>query len=182
MRDEKTGVVFRHTVETLIHNVLRTHDLLTPDAQAQLRAIGVEPSNVRDMPFSTWTKLLSCCAAIGAPGKPEDEALVELGRRWIDGYMNTFMGKSTLMIARLLGPRKMLMKMADNWRTVNDFYVAKSTAVNDRHVDIELNVGGVVRHFNTGVIQRMFETIGITTCVVVTREVPAGTQFTVTWS
>jgi uncharacterized protein (TIGR02265 family) len=182
MPDEKTGVVFRHTVETLIHNVLRTHDLLTPDAVSQLRALGVEPTNVHDIPFSTWTKLLSCCAAISAPEKSGDDALVELGRRWIDGYMETFMGKSTLMIARLLGPRKMLMKMADNWRTVNNFYISKSTAVGDRHVEIELNVGGVVRHFNTGVILQMCGKIGVTSCTVDTREVPDGTHFSVKWS
>lgn len=181
MADEKTGVVFRHTVETLINHVLRAHGLLTPDAEARLKAIGVDPAQVRDMPFSTWTKLLSTCAELGAPGLPPEDALLQLGRRWVDGYLETLMGKTMLMVARMLGPKKMLMKMADNWRTVNDFYVATCTARGDKQVEIQLNVGGVVRPFNSGVILQMFEVIGIAGCKVDATDFGGGTRFSVTW-
>ena len=177
-----TGVVYRHTVETLINNVLRAHELLTPEAERGLRDIGVDPARVQDVPLETWLALLEYCAALGAAGDRSDTALITLGRRWVDGYVETLMGKTTLMVARLIGPKKMLLKMADNWRTTNNFYVATATERSPKHVELELNVGGAVRPFNAGVLGRVLEVMGVTTGRVDTRDLGGRSHFSITWT
>lgn len=181
MADGKTEIVYRRTVDTLINNVLRTHGLLTPAVEAELSRLGIDTEHVQDIPFAAWTALLVYSAKLNSPGVPDDEAMIILGRRWVDGYDRTILGKTTAMISRLAGPKKMLLQMTDNWHAANNFYVGTCVARSERHVDITLNVTGVTRLFNVGIMSRMLELIGEKNGRVTSHEAPPGSHFTITW-
>ncbi len=181
MSEEKPQLVYRRTVETLINNVLRAHGLLTPEAQAQLGALGIDAANVHDLPFPVWTSLLCFSAKLNAPGTPDDEAMIMLGRRWVDGYDRTILGKATAMLARLAGPKKTFLQMADNWHAATNFYIATCVARGERHVEITLNTTGASRLFNVGIMSRMLELIGQKNGSVTSREDAAHSHFTIIW-
>jgi uncharacterized protein (TIGR02265 family) len=181
MGDEKSGIVYRHTVETLIKNVLRTHGLLNVRTQAELIMLGIKTDPVQDISFPVWIELLRYSAKLNSPSAPADEAMITLGRRWVEGYDTTLLGKTTGMLARMVGPQKMLLKMTDNWHAANNFYQGTCVARGPRQVDITLNVGGVSRLFNVGIMSRMLEMIGAKNGNVASHEAPPGSHFTVTW-
>lgn len=182
MTDTPNGIVFKETVETLINRVLRSRQLLTPDVQHELLEIGVDVARLSDVYFATWVKLLEYCATLGTPVTSTEIALNRLGHRWVEAYFQTFIGKAALMFARVVGPKQVLMTMADKWRSTNNFYVATSIERGPKHVEINLNVGGAIRHFNSGVLEEVLVTMGITTGRVETADLDGHSRFTITWA
>jgi uncharacterized protein (TIGR02265 family) len=178
----KNGVIYKDTVETLINLVLRSRQLLTPDVQHDQLEIGVDTARLSDVYFATWVKLLEYCATLGTPVTSTEIAINRLGHRWIDGYFETFSGKAALLFARVVGPKKSLMTMADKWRATNNFYVATAVDRGPKHVDIMLNVGGAIRHFNAGIMERVLQMMGVTTGRVETTDVGGHSLFSITWS
>jgi uncharacterized protein (TIGR02265 family) len=111
-----------------------------------------------------------------------ETGLNRLGHRWVEAYFQTFIGKAALMFARVVGPKQVLMTMAEKWRSANNFYVATSIDRGPKHVEINLNVGGAIRHFNSGVLEEVLVAMGITTGRVETADIDGHSRFTVTWT
>ena len=182
MTDTTNGIVFKETVETLINRVLRSRQLLTREVEHELLEIGVDVARLSDVYFATWVKLLEYCATLGTPAMPPETALNRLGHRWVEAYFQTFIGKAALMFARVVGVKQVLMTMVDKWRSTNNFYVASSIDRGPKHVEINLNVGGAIRHFNSGVLEEVLTTMGITTGRVETADIDGHSRFTITWT
>jgi uncharacterized protein (TIGR02265 family) len=62
-------------------------------------------------PVVTWLKCLRIITEELFPGVPEDEAFRRLARQHVEGYGRTLMGRATLRVMRLLGPRRMVQRL-----------------------------------------------------------------------
>jgi len=62
-------------------------------------------------PVVTWHKCLRVLTEELFPGVPMDEAFRRLARQHVEGYGRTLMGRATLRVMRLLGPRRMVHRL-----------------------------------------------------------------------
>jgi uncharacterized protein (TIGR02265 family) len=183
MADVTTGVVFKHTVESLLDNTLRARKLLTPALTQELADAGVDVDKPRDIPFFTWERVLRICSTVFAPNASHGEALYALGQAFVAGYVTTTIGKTTLMNGRLIGPKRMIMRMAETWSTLNNIYVVKTSDKGQRAVEVEVNVSGEVTQYNRGALVGTLHALNTTDPRVDATELPdGGTRFTAMWS
>jgi uncharacterized protein (TIGR02265 family) len=98
-------------------------DRLDDRAKDGLKAIGLDLRKPLEpaYPLDTWFAVMRFGARLIAPGLPEPEQLEQLGRRFIDGYEQTLVGRALLASMRVLGPRRTLERMSRNFRSGNNY-------------------------------------------------------------
>ena len=72
-------------------------------------------------PLALWVHCLRAIAEEVYPGLPLEQAFRQLGARTTEGYGHTVMGRAALVLARMLGPRRTVLRVpqllegTDNW-------------------------------------------------------------------
>ena len=145
------GVIFRHTVEAMIQRVLLRRNLLTPALAQDLKALGLDVTRPHDVPLAVWQSVLRHVSKLVAPGQPEDAALEELGREVLRGYADTLVGKGTLLVAKMLGPRRALLRIGETWATAGDAYRITITEKSPREIEALAEGVGDLAHYYKGV-------------------------------
>ncbi len=111
-------IIFGSSVE----GMLRALGNLTPALKAKLIGLGVNPDKL--LPGYDQKTYLSLLDFIGAERFPEvhgadrDRAL---GREFIRGFGQTFVGKATLALGRVIGPMRGTQRLTRTMRTVNNY-------------------------------------------------------------
>lgn len=98
---------------------------LTPEVTRALQGLGLDyelPLHA-SYPFETWSRALNHVAALLYPGRPEAERHFELGRRMLDSYGETIVGRVLIAMTQVMGPQRMLQRAARNMRTANNYTV-----------------------------------------------------------
>lgn len=123
------ALVFGPTFEALARALsLR----LTPDAVTRFKAIGIDFEHLLPAyPFETWVKAMDLGSQLVMPNATEKERHLAMGRRMVDSYGESLVGKALLTAIRVIGPRRMLERMARNLRTANNYTETKVTAQAD---------------------------------------------------
>lgn len=62
----------------------------------------------------------------------------QLGRSFIDGFVQTGFGTAALMLAKLVGPRRTLERMTRNFRAATNYLESKATVVNERELTLDM--------------------------------------------
>ena len=155
-------VVYSHTVRALVENVLTPRGLLDTAFRAELKALGIDPQRPHDISSSTWWKLLQRAGARLSPAAPPDVAMEALGRAMVLGYGQTFLGKSTFVVLRLLGPRRALARLTDQFRATNTSLEVKSRelAPTDFEVSIHTQGGGPAPGYAAGILVEGLRQVG----------------------
>ncbi|MBL8935449.1 MAG: DUF2378 family protein [Archangium sp.] len=119
-------LIFSHSVEALRPAL---GPLLDAQALARLRALGIDYTKPLEpaYPLATWRKVVDFAGELVAPGQPYDRQQYALGSRFITAYAETFIGRATLPLMRVLGPRRMLERLARTFRTGNNYSETKLT-------------------------------------------------------
>jgi uncharacterized protein (TIGR02265 family) len=117
---EESRVVYSHTVEALISRLFERHGLLEGRVLERLRELGVDPQRPRDTPVHVWRQVVRLAAEVVAPGQPEEDALREVGREMIRGFEASLVGRSLFIVVRLMGVRRTLERVAQNYRTADN--------------------------------------------------------------
>ncbi len=118
MNDEP--VVFSQAVEGLVRAM---NHRLDESAKIKLAAHGLDV-RVRlrpAYPLSVWAEVVRIGGALVAPGESHDAQMYELGRRFVEGYRETIVGKAMLAALKVLGPRRTLERMSRNFRSGNNY-------------------------------------------------------------
>ncbi len=84
---------------------------------AQLEKLGVYPP--RDVTMEVWVGAVHAIARAMFPLLPADQQLEALGREVVRSFANGVVGRGVLMVGRLLGRRRTLMRMAEHFRTAD---------------------------------------------------------------
>ncbi|MBS2029529.1 MAG: DUF2378 family protein [Deltaproteobacteria bacterium] len=115
-----TRVAFEASVESLLHGLRGS---LTPALKARLLAVGldVDKPPTGAVPATTWARWVDAAAAEIFSELPIDERHRRIGALALDGFKDTAIGKATMAILKLIGPRRSMHRLARNYRTVNNF-------------------------------------------------------------
>lgn len=135
MADER---VFDHLVEGLMRGL---GPGLTPALRDKWRGAGVDPD--RRIPSTIaraqWVSVLRHSALLTFPVVPEDEAYRRLGRKLIDGYQQTLLGRAVLSLVRVLGPRRTLVRLTDQFRSGNTYSQTRLTEKGPNDYELWVN-------------------------------------------
>lgn len=119
MSSQTEPLIFQHSVEGLIRAL---GDRLDHDTSARLKQAGLDVNRLQPAyPLQTWVALMRLASEIISPGKPLPEAMFECGRRFFDGFGDTFMGRALIAMIRVIGPARTLQRMTRNFRTGNNY-------------------------------------------------------------
>lgn len=113
-------VVFEQTIEGLIRALGPKLDESVKD---RFKAAGLDVRQKLKVayPVTTWVEVLWIAGQVLAPGLERDEATYIVGKRFIQAYELTLMGKATTTMARVVGPRRTLERMTRNFRTGSSY-------------------------------------------------------------
>jgi len=110
---------------------------LSPAVKQQLVALGVDPDKLRPAyGVPEYVKLLDFIGAQRFPQLASDERDRALGREFIRGFGQTFVGKATLTMGRVLGPMRATMRLTRTMRTVNNYSSAEALPVSSSAVQL----------------------------------------------
>lgn len=137
-------IVFSHTVRALIENVLQPRDLLSPELRGELRALGIDVERPTDIPSETWWKVLGLVSTRLAPGSDHPSAMEAVGRALVRGYAQTFLGKSAFMVLRLLGPRRGLARLTEQFQATNTGLTVISRELGPKELELSFRMQGAV--------------------------------------
>ncbi|MFZ5445882.1 MAG: DUF2378 family protein [Myxococcota bacterium] len=171
------GVIFKHTVDAFLQQVVLRRKLLSA---RELESFQLQ--RARDVDLETWVKLLKLSAQRLSPHKNEADALEDVGREMLRGYAEGMVGRGLFIVLRLLGPKKALVRMADNYRTADNMTSAKVVDRGPTEVEVEFNSTGGMPTYVRGVISESLVLLDVAGATVdLVSETPEGTRYAVRW-
>jgi uncharacterized protein (TIGR02265 family) len=176
-------VVYRHTVETFLHHIFERHGLLLPEVVAALQALGIDPRKPRDLPQATWYRMMELSAVWIRVGRPREENLELVGREFLRGYGEGLVGRALIIGARLMGPRRALLRMAESFKSGDTSTTIVATEPGPQMVDILVTPDGGVPEYFRGLFSELLVQIGVVANQVEFRPSPYGGRvFRVSWT
>src|SRR5690349_24616631 len=96
---------------------------VTPSLSAKLRAIGLDLNQKLrpTYPREAWTRMLEVAVAEVFPDVSPEEGFRRLGALAVNGIGHTMMGKVLVQMARLMGPRRSMLRLPQVFSAVNNF-------------------------------------------------------------
>jgi len=175
-------VVFRNTVEALFHRAMGSR--LTDRCVERIRMAGIDLRN-RLEGFYRREVFYRCVAILGEelfPWLGSDERMVQLGTTFMDGFEQTLIGKAALQAARFMGTRRTLHRMAENYRTSNNYLQVALEEVGPGDARLTLSQTSGASGYYEGALRRGLQLAGAQG-LTVRREVDDGKRCTlrVTW-
>ncbi|MDQ3266416.1 MAG: DUF2378 family protein [Myxococcota bacterium] len=153
MRAPAEKVVFDHTVEGLFFKALGNR--LTPRIKERLREVGIDLDAKRlqaAYPFESWMAALRIATDEVFPGMEHGEAMFKMGELMIAGYQQTVMGKALLGMMRVLGPKRILQRAQQSFRSANNYTETRLTEVDETTMDVWVNHIGTYPTFTSGLL------------------------------
>ncbi|HLL56239.1 MAG TPA: DUF2378 family protein [Myxococcaceae bacterium] len=111
-------LVYPQTVEALIRAL---GDKLDADAERQMAEAGINVHDVQAVSPQVWHQATRVGAKVLCPDAPVEVGQFELGKRFVPGFEGTLLGRGTLALARVVGPRRSLQRMKANFRNGNNY-------------------------------------------------------------
>ncbi|MDQ3263528.1 MAG: DUF2378 family protein [Myxococcota bacterium] len=104
------GAIYRQVLDTLFDRVLRQR--MTPALKAELARAGLDLDAPLPPQYGTakWKPAIESIASHLFPGQGAPRAQLQLGRLLVDEYRQTGWGLATVTLARMLGPRQLLLR------------------------------------------------------------------------
>ncbi len=177
-------LVYAQTVEALFQRALENR--LTPACREYLRTAGLDLDSKLQRHYTQeqWKNFLRIAAAHVYAGVPAEAAYYSLGERFMDAYFGTFIGRALLGVARLAGPRRLLLCAANGFRASNNF--SEVEIVERGPTSLELRMNDVLADqptFAAGLLARAVELAGGWRVVALPEEFDGqGATFHLRWS
>jgi len=154
-------LVFQQAVEGLFHVGLKGQ--VTPPLQARLRDAGLDLSRplLPAYPRAAWNRFIQVTAESLWPQEPPERAYHALGRQLLLGYSRTLMGGAIIRLLRLIGPRRTLDRMTQNFRSGGNYNLCRVTGLGPREVLLWLNEPTLHPAYVEGIIDATLELVGV---------------------
>ncbi|WNG33041.1 DUF2378 family protein [Archangium violaceum] len=153
-------LVFATAIEALFVRELGA--TLTPLARRWLREAGLDLAHPLDVsyPLEQWRTFVRVGAEALYPHLPPTEAHWWMGIHFMEGYLQTSMGRVVAELAPVLGPRRMLERIERDLRGFNNFSEVRLEDA-PRHVELWVNdIFGNYSSFVAGFILRAQQVAG----------------------
>lgn len=173
-------LAFGHSMEAILS---AAKPVLDAQLISALQSVGLDPTKklLPAYPADLTRKVVLLCALALNPTKPEGEALRAFGRRFIQRYGDSLIGKALLTASRLLGPKKMLDRVASQFRTANNYLETKVTHLAPGSAELWCNDIAHGAWFE-GIIVEMLENAGgKEPRALVSKSDASGTVFSISW-
>ncbi|EAU67994.1 hypothetical protein STIAU_0818 [Stigmatella aurantiaca DW4/3-1] len=130
---------------------------LDAEARRRLMGIGVDMNQPLSSayPLSVLIEAIRICADVLFPDRPRDEAWYLMGRRTLEGFGGTAMGRALFGMARVWGPRKLLGHMTRAFQTAINY--ARAHSADLPNGDVELAVEILPEYLNQGSMRRLMD-------------------------
>jgi uncharacterized protein (TIGR02265 family) len=114
-------LIFAQSVEALFVRALGPH--LTREGRQGLKAVGLDLSKPLRPHYSLeeWRAFVRVAARDVYPASRPEEAYLELGARYLQGFLQTSVGRASMQLVTHLGPEKTLERVPYNVRAGNNF-------------------------------------------------------------
>jgi uncharacterized protein (TIGR02265 family) len=157
---------------------------MTPALKARLQALGLEPGGKLKplYPHTVWVDMLNAIAHELMPTLSKEAAFRALGARVVNGYFDTLIGITLKQVLRVMGVRRALGRMAQNFSAANNYTRSEAVDVAPGHVKLWLNELSDSRFNMAGVLES-----GLTTAtgkhvkVILAEHDEHGTTYDVRW-
>lgn len=135
---------------------------LTPALRDRLRAAGLDLDQPlkAEYPADEVRGWFAVVRAALYPGVPQAEADERLGRQLVRGYRDTLLGKATLQILKLLGPRRVVRRINDNLRQLNNFSQGEWEARGPGEAHYLITEPSISPEFTRGNLLELMESLG----------------------
>ncbi len=145
-------LVFAHTVSSLF-DFLAQRNELTPDLIDRVRSLGIDLSKTLLPAYALelWNEVLQAVAETLYPADPIEVAARRLGEHGIGSYEMTMIGRATLAMSKLIGPRRTVLRAQHSWRTANNHTVVTVTEFAPNDFRVVFNTFGVSRWVYQGI-------------------------------
>lgn len=133
----------QHVIFASAYEALRRvlGDRLTDDVRARFRAHGVDVERPPPaVPLETWLQSLEATMDTLWPELPREQAAWELGAAVMRGYAATVLGRALLQMAKVIGPKRSLERMARNLRSTNNYSETRLTELAPGQFELWINV------------------------------------------
>jgi uncharacterized protein (TIGR02265 family) len=153
-------IVFDNTVEALFHRAVGKR--LTPRCRKRLAEAGIDLSAPLrpTYPRTTFYRGVFIVTEELFPGVPRDQALFELGGIFFNGFVETLIGKAAISVMKVLGPRRTLGRMTQNFRSSNNYMETRLEERSPSHAELWLSQCSGAPTYFQGVIHRALTIIG----------------------
>ena len=113
-------LIYSEVIEGLIQYGLGGH--VPSRLRERLGDLGLDVDRLPStFPVVKWLKCLRVIIEELFPGVPEQEAFRRLAWQHVEGYGRTLMGRATLRVMRLLGPRRMVKRLPSILSATDNF-------------------------------------------------------------
>src|SRR6185295_10580293 len=114
---------------------------ITPSLSAKLRGLGLDlGQKLRPTyPREAWTRFLEVTVAEIFPNVSTEEGFRRLGAVAVNGIGHTMMGKVLVQMAKLMGPRRSMLRLPDSFTAMNNFMRMELEEVAPNHFRLHLN-------------------------------------------
>ncbi len=132
-------LVYATAVEALFVRELGA--TLSPPGRRRLREVGLDLERPLEVayPIEQWKGFLRTAAEVLYPHLPAAEAHWWMGIHFVEGYLQTSMGRVLADLAPVLGPRRMLERIGADLSSGNNFSEVRLVEHGPRYVELWMN-------------------------------------------
>ena len=132
-------LVYASVVEGLLRHGLEGR--LTPRLKERLRHIGVDMDRplLPAYPVPVWLHCLRATIDEVYPGMAPEAAYRDLGARMTAGYGRTLVGRALYVLARLQGPRRMVLRLPNMLASGDNYTNAEVVEKGPCHFEMRMN-------------------------------------------
>jgi len=178
--EPKEKLVFDFTMESLLRTLPPPH---TPSQVSALAALGLEPGKplLPAYPMETFQKVSQYIASQRWPKLPPEEAHRALGRAFLAGYGESFMGKALVSLSKVVGPHRLLERMNRNFRSANNYTETKLERLAPSTYELWFN-HVIMPSYYQGIVEAGLELTGVKGLqVTLARTLGTSPTYRITW-
>lgn len=132
-------------------------------------------------PARVWKECLAVAAQHEYPGAPREQALQNLGRRFVAGYFQTIIGRVAAVLLPVLGPRGLVRRLPKFFKSGSPGSIVEITEVAPTHFRVRIQNRHGNPEFNSGIVLGMLEEAGVKGVVTMGQVTVVGGEFDIQW-
>lgn len=130
------AVIFSQAIE----GFARTYDAqLTPKLRNEMKELGIDLDRLLPAyPLDVFERVMRHTGAAIYPEMEEAERWRRMGREFIEGWVQTTVGKALQVMARLIGPHRFFARIARTFRAGSNYLDAEATKLGPTEIDLRV--------------------------------------------
>lgn len=156
---------------------------LTPALRTKLREAGVDLDRLQPAyPQAVMSKAVDLVVSELFQDRTREEGLRELGRVFMRGYAQTFIGAAMVQIMKVIGPRRTLERMQRNFRNGTNFIETRFASAGEQAATLWINDVSGMPTFYAGILEEGGVMTGANPTVSIEAAADTGCTFRVSWT